>query len=140
MLKLSLICPESSCNETINGDMEHIINKIRFAFSSALLALMVIFLIVFPKGGVKIGGIPLTFGYMFFAITAVYATIVNTISGRLAIISGPRLAVFYAMLVFQSIAALTIVANGYENFGFVISILVNLFHRCFRTISEKLFR
>lgn len=57
MLKLSLICPESSCNETINGDMEHIINKIRFAFSSALLALMVIFLIVFPKGGVKIGGI-----------------------------------------------------------------------------------
>ncbi len=96
-------------------------------FTTVVITLLVIFLILFPKGGVKLGGLPLTFGYMLFAVVTMSMLFINIYFGRLFIVSRPQLAVLVAMCAFQLVVSLTLIANGYEDVGYLVALLISLF-------------
>ncbi|MDN2696110.1 hypothetical protein O0882_07260 [Janthinobacterium sp. SUN073] len=88
--------------------------------------MMTVFIIYFPKGGVKIGSIPLTWGYVaifIFSIMAIPRFLLNI--GNISF-STCRLNVFFSLLPFQSIVIFSFIFNGVENFGFGISFIVSV--------------
>lgn len=97
------------------------------SISSIIITLLIVFLMIFPKGGVKLEGIPLTFGYMLFAVVAIAATILNFVQGRLSSLTKPQIAILAAMGCFQCVVSLTLIENGYTDKGFLIALLISLF-------------
>ncbi|MDO8052210.1 hypothetical protein O3301_27430 [Janthinobacterium sp. SUN211] len=88
--------------------------------------MMTVFIIYFPKGGVKIGGVPLTWGYVaifIFSIIAIPRFLLNI--GNISF-STCRLNVIFSLLPFQSIVIISFIFNGVENFGFGISLIVSV--------------
>ncbi|MBI5272756.1 MAG: hypothetical protein HY861_02090, partial [Chlamydiia bacterium] len=84
-----------------------------------VLFLLWLFLLVFPKGGFKIGGIPITWGYLLIAITCSIALLRNKLSIRTA-----RLEMLALLLPFQIISTLTFITNGIEDLGMTLSFLL----------------
>ena len=87
-----------------------------------VISLLCLFLLIFPKGGIKIGNLPITWGYLFLLITILF----NAIS------SGKKICrlCFYSLislLPFQVISLVTICTNGYSNTGYFVSLLLNFF-------------
>lgn len=88
--------------------------------------ILTIFIIFFPKGGVKIGGVPLTWGYLaifIFAILTIPRFIKNI--GNLSY-SNCRWVVIFSLLPFQFVVIFSFIINGVDNFGFGISLLVSM--------------
>lgn len=111
-------------NKTTNFPIVKI--KWKFSASKILIILFVIFLIVFPKGGIKLNGIPLTFGYMLLGLVSLGVFIVNLATGWALRISRQRLIVIFTMLSFQVIAIGTILSNGFLERGYAIALFTNL--------------
>lgn len=84
------------------------------------LFLLTLFLIVFPKGGIKIAGIPITWGYLLLGIYSLTALLKGSIR-----ISRERLIAYLSLLPFQLFCALTMFFNGTSGLGLTISFWVN---------------
>lgn len=95
-----------------------------FALSNALVIFLTFFIIAFPKGGLKIYGIPLTFGYIF---TAVMMLIAMLRAGSLSI-PIDRLLAFAPCLLLGMWSALVVAVNGTESVGFTLAYFISVLY------------
>jgi hypothetical protein len=92
----------------------------------ATIGLLVLFLVVFPKGGIKVGGVPLTWGYL--ALAPLFLTFPLALWARRDWkVARKRLLVLAALLPFQLVSWLSLVTNGVGDVGFGISFVVTFF-------------
>ncbi|MBF8262520.1 MAG: hypothetical protein HW387_185 [Parachlamydiales bacterium] len=108
------------------------------------LVLLVVFLLMFPKGGIKIHDIPLTWGYFLLGLFSIGALLRKTI-----IVHQERLHVIFALIPFLIIGALTMAINGVESLGMAVSFWISflflpfmffcLFSKDIETFNEQLF-
>ncbi len=87
-----------------------------------LLTLFFLFLLVFPKGGIKIGKIPITWGYILIALTGFVFFFISLARGLET--SRQRWLAILAAMPFQCYLILVFLANGYLNFGFAMSMII----------------
>jgi hypothetical protein len=98
----------------------------QYPISAVVSWLLITFLVLFPKGGVKVGDTPLTWGYLILAITAVPLCLVRIIA--LPLKFSPR-AIFAVLSVvpFQVIFIFSYFKNGIDDLGYSISTFVSFF-------------
>jgi hypothetical protein len=87
---------------------------------------LTVFLVLFPKGGLKIGILPLTWGYMFFALTTPPLLVVRLVA------TSPRLplrlwAIIAILLPMQLLCVYAIVFYGIADPPFAVSTIAALF-------------
>lgn len=90
------------------------------------ILLLVTFLLIFPKGGFKIAGIPVTWGYLglaFFTLPFLF----GLMSGRGGAVARVRLVVLALLVPFQLVLAFALLLNGTGTIGFSVSLLVTFF-------------
>lgn len=92
----------------------------------AVIAFLVTFLLIFPKGGFKVGAVPVTWGYLGLALFAVSLP-VAALSRREWRVSRQRLLVLALLLPFQLVVWTVLLTRGFEGLGFAISLLVSFF-------------
>ena len=86
--------------------------------------LLVVFLVLFPKGGLKVGLVPLTWGYLIIAFTApallVYRLLYLPLRSNVA-----ALAALASALPFQTLFLYSYRANGVGSLDFAVSVAVS---------------
>lgn len=93
---------------------------IRLFQPNKILALLWLFLLVFPKGGFKIAGVPITWGYLLLGIVSIFSLFPSHFSFRTQ-----RLYAYLCTVPFQIISLLTFIIYGSEEIGFSISFIIN---------------
>ncbi len=96
----------------------------RYEYAAALL---LTFLVLLPKGGIKPGGIPLTNGYAILFFLAGLSLIAYTYTGRLRWIGRNQFICLAATFPFFALSTLKIIGAGFEGMGFTISFFISLF-------------
>ncbi|HEU64502.1 MAG TPA: hypothetical protein ENH96_03835 [Chlamydiae bacterium] len=79
-----------------------------------------LFLVVFPKGGIKFKNIPITWGYLFLAIIAL-----STLFRKRYFVRKEHIYSLIALVPFQVSSLLSMYINGIQSSGFFISFLVS---------------
>ena len=92
------------------------------SFKEILLFFWVIFFVCFPKGGVKIATLPLTWGYALFFLSWLLS-----FTRRKFLFSQPHLLVFIGFLPFLTVSFLTMLINGIDDYGYAISYFIHFF-------------
>ncbi|MBN2478958.1 MAG: hypothetical protein JXA94_01890, partial [Parachlamydiales bacterium] len=87
-----------------------------------LLGILILFLLVFPKGGIKIQNIPITWGYLLLGFISLALLFRKKIK-----VNKNHIYILLAFIPFQIISLLTIAINGFEVIGFTISFFVSFF-------------
>jgi hypothetical protein len=95
---------------------------IRLFQPNKILALLWLFLLVFPKGGFKIAGVPLTWGYLLLGLVSLYPLFQDRF-----VYQAKRTAAFCCVLPLQIISALSFFTNGIDEVSFGISFILNFF-------------
>jgi hypothetical protein len=85
-----------------------------------------LFLLIFPKGGIKLAGVPITWGYLGFGPVVLWFAARMSGGAPLAI-ARTRLLVLALLVPFQLIGWLAFLTQGVEGTGFAISFLVTFF-------------
>lgn len=108
------------------------------------LVLLVLFLLIFPKGGFKIHGIPITWGYLLLGLFSIGALLRKPI-----FVHCQRMSALIALLPFLAISACTMAINGISSFAMFFSFWINflvlpisfflLFSKDIETFNEPLF-
>ncbi|HLB53090.1 MAG TPA: hypothetical protein VJK48_05210 [Chlamydiales bacterium] len=88
--------------------------------SKELLTLFWLFLLIFPKGGIKLLNVPITWGYVFLGI----ATLLVVRKG-IFIYHTPRLYALFCTIPFQLVVLGTLIFLKVEEYGPSISLLLN---------------
>ena len=96
----------------------------RHRLLETIAALLVIFLVLFPKGGIKLAGAPLTWGYLVLAMTALPALIYRMLFLPLRM-GAMAMAALASTVPFQLIFLYSYKANGYATLEYLISLFVN---------------
>ena len=92
----------------------------RHAVLNGLALLMVVFLVLFPKGGIKLAGAPLTWGYVLLGLSVLPATIIRFVS--LPLLFRPSALVSFGLVLpFQIVLLYAYRQNGTENLGIMVS-------------------
>ena len=100
--------------------------RVQHRLAEGVAWLLVTFLVLFPKGGLKLGGVPLTWGYLVMAATAPPLLVWRLLV--LPLRMQPMLAaVLASCLPFQLVFLYSIVTNGYESVAYLLSLLVCFF-------------
>lgn len=103
---------------------ESLILRYHTRFEAILIFLTTVFILVFPKGGIKIGGVPLTWGYaLIFGLGLVFL-LANFSHG--INISRKRWLVILAAIPFQAYLIMLIFLNGFVSIGFTISFVTSI--------------
>ena len=90
---------------------------------SSFLVLCVLFTLYFPKAGIKVANIPITFGYLLLGAASVYLLLRRAVKQNFSI----SLNAFYlllCMLPFQFFSVYNILENGYSDKGMFLSFIV----------------
>lgn len=87
---------------------------------------LTVFVIYFPKGGIKIGSIPITWGYLVIFIVALLTFPRFILNIRKFNFSPSRWITIFSLLPFQSLVILSFLLNGVESIGFGISLFVSV--------------
>jgi hypothetical protein len=87
---------------------------------------LVLFLVAFPKGGVQLAGVPITWGYLLVGALGVICA-VRLAAGASGRIGRLHLLALAALLPFQIVAMATFVGLGAESIGFTLSFLATFF-------------
>ncbi len=98
--------------------------KYHSRIEAALIFLMITFLVIFPKGGIKIGGVPITWGYALLFGVGAFLVPINLFEG--INVSRKRWLTIFAALPFQVYLMMLIAANGFVSIGFTISMAINV--------------
>ena len=96
----------------------------RHRLLQTIAASLVIFLVLFPKGGIKLAGAPLTWGYLILAVTAGPALVYRMLFLPLRM-SVMALAALGSVLPFDLVMAYSYKANGFATLEYLISLFVN---------------
>lgn len=89
----------------------------------AVLLFCVFYMLAFPKAGIKLSDVPLTFGYVLTVPTLMIALLRTRGQGSLPV---DRLAAYTACLLMAGWSAIFVVYNGVASVGFAISYFVAL--------------
>jgi len=89
---------------------------------SKILFPLWLFLLIFPKGGFKIGAVPITWGYLFLAICSVVIAFQKKWQ-----IQESRSTMLLCLLPFQCVAIGTMISNGIADTGMGFSFLISFF-------------
>ncbi|MGI9179334.1 MAG: hypothetical protein ACR2H9_02300 [Longimicrobiaceae bacterium] len=95
------------------------------AVEKGVILFFVTFLLLLPKGGIKLAGVPITWGYLGLALFFLWLPLA-LLAGRRIELRKVRLLTLALLLPFQAVAWLGLVTNGIEGFGFAISLVVSL--------------
>ena len=90
------------------------------------ISALVLFLLVFPKGGIKVGGVPMTWGYAALAAASL-VPLLALLGGRSQALARVRLVVLAGLVPFQLIGWGAFLAHGTESIGFAASFFVAFF-------------
>lgn len=82
------------------------IPRVRMSAGRLAIAILITFLVAFPKAGFKVGSVPVTFGYLLLGAVALACTLQNSASRRYAIASGRAMAAFGFGLPLQAVTLL----------------------------------
>lgn len=93
--------------------------------AAILTFLFITFLVLFPKGGVKLGEIPLTWGYLLFGLTLPFILVVRLLAFPFRF-RVRTLATFASLLPFNILFFYSCRANGYSSLGLALSTFVSL--------------
>lgn len=97
----------------------------RFAERVAIV-LLVGFLLIFPKGGIKFADVPITWGYLLLGLTTLSLPIA-LFRGKPIVVARDYLWLTMALVPFQAVVWLALIVNGVTGYGFAISLLVTFF-------------
>jgi len=86
---------------------------------------LMVFVVLFPKGGIKAIGTPLTWGYVYLALSAPFLLLIRLLAKPLRA-RGTALAAVGLLLPMQILMMYALLANGYSNTGYAISMVVGL--------------
>jgi hypothetical protein len=86
------------------------------------IGLLFIFLIIFPKGGIKINNIPLTWGYLILALLSLALLVRSRY-----MVKKQHVFILLSLIPFQIYSFISIWLNGIENIGFTISFFLGFF-------------
>ncbi|HSX37675.1 MAG TPA: hypothetical protein VLE95_02465 [Chlamydiales bacterium] len=89
--------------------------------SKAILFFLWLFLLVFPKGGFKIGAIPITWGYVLLGIVSLFSLFRNRY-----MFHNLRFSAFLFTIPFQIISIISFIIHGVADNSLLISFLVSL--------------
>lgn len=95
-------------------------------FERGVILLLITFLVIFPKGGIKAAGVPITWGYIGLALAFLWF-LLTLFSGRPGRIRVVRLIALAALVPFQAVAWTSLLVNGVNSVGFTISLVVTFF-------------
>lgn len=95
-------------------------------FEKGVIVLLVAFLLVFPKGGIKLAGVPLTWGYLVLGLAFAWLPLALLL-GRSASVRTVRLLVPALLVPFQLTVWWGLLTNGTDGMGFAISLIVSFF-------------
>ncbi|MBA2246465.1 MAG: hypothetical protein H0W11_16040, partial [Gemmatimonadetes bacterium] len=95
------------------------------AVEKGVILFFTTFLLLLPKGGIKLAGVPITWGYLGLALFFLWLPLALR-AGRRIELRKVRLLTLALLLPFQAVAWLGLVTNGIEGFGFAISLVVSL--------------
>jgi hypothetical protein len=100
-----------------------------------LFYLAFLFVVVFPKGGVKIAGIPITWGYVILGVSALFLILRK----EKIKIETSRLNKLIAFIPLQILFIYKLVMFGQDNLGFTISFITSFFFLpfCFYVLFAK---
>src|SRR5579862_3355419 len=93
---------------------------IRLFQPTKVLFVLWLFLLVFPKGGFKFAGIPLTWGYFLLGLISFFSLFRKSFTCQTQ-----RLHAFFLTIPFQIISALSFAINGIDHISFGISFIVS---------------
>jgi len=96
------------------------------ALEKAVILFLVTFLLVFPKGGIKLAGVPLTWGYIGLGIAFLWFP-AALLLGRSLPVRPVRLLVPALLIPFQAVVWLGLMANGIADVGYAISLITTFF-------------
>lgn len=97
-----------------------------YPITATVTWLLLTFLVLFPKGGFKVGETPITWGYVILGATAMPILIFRLLAMPLKFT--PRLVFAVASLApFQALYIYSYLKNGIEDVGYAISIFVGFF-------------
>ncbi len=92
-------------------------------FPHALLFLTFVFLFIFPKGGVRVANIPLTWGYLLLFL---FSYLWVRSQKKLVLPRENRIVLFF-LLPFQIVSLTSLSFHGIESFGFTFAFLISFF-------------
>jgi hypothetical protein len=90
------------------------------------LTVLVLFLLVFPKGGIKLAGVPVTWGYLALMMAVVPFALQLLYGSRMRLVPS-RFLVAGALVPFQLVSFGALMAHGTTNMGFAMSLIVTFF-------------
>lgn len=90
------------------------------------MLLLVMFLIVFPKGGVKLGGAPVTWGYLVLVMVA-FTFPFAVRAGAGMELSRARLITLAALIPFQLTTWASVLTHGIHSLNWVVALIVAFF-------------
>ena len=99
---------------------------LRLSMADWASLLLVLFVVLFPKGGVKVGEIPITWGYVLIAIFATIATPFAILDTRQLRFSPLTLFVLCCLFPFQCSLLLSML-HGVESIGAAFSTIISFF-------------
>lgn len=94
--------------------------------TAALTALLTLFLVLFPKGGIKLGSVPLTWGYLLLGATLPVLTVIRGLAFPLRV-KRSALAVMGSLVPFFILFFFSAEQNGLSSFGEAISTFTSVF-------------
>ncbi|HEX6924110.1 MAG TPA: hypothetical protein VF167_01665 [Longimicrobiaceae bacterium] len=92
----------------------------------AVLLFLVTFLIVFPKGGIKVGGVPITWGYLGMGLVSLWLPYA-LLARRAAPLRTARLVAMGMLVPFLAVSWGGILAHGAMDTGFALSFVTTFF-------------
>lgn len=90
-------------------------------------ALLLTFIVLLPKGGIKVAGIPLTVGYAVLFLLAGLSFTAYTYTGKIRFLGKNHFICLLAFFPFFILSTFKIIAAGYESLGFLFSFYASLF-------------
>ncbi len=98
----------------------------RHTLTAVLAALLTLFLVLFPKGGIKVGEVPLTWGYLLLGLTLPVLTVIRCVAFPLRLKWG-AIAAIASLIPFLILFLFSAKQNGIASFGEAISTFTSLF-------------
>ena len=92
-----------------------------------LAALLLTFNVLLPKGGVKVGDIPLTTGYAILFLLAGLGFVAYTYTGKIRWLGRNQFICLAAFFPFFALSTIKIFGTGFLSMGFMISFYISLF-------------
>lgn len=121
----TIVYPAGAVRE-VSGAETPVVRRTPSGAERLAILLLVTFLLIFPKGGIKVAEVPITWGYLLLGIVALSLPLA-LLRGKASQIRAEYLVLAAAVMPFQAVVWLGLLFNGVIGWGFAVSLLVSFF-------------